>query len=383
MSAPNRYRDSIAAERALAEMLGRDQDHSSLVPITREPPVPANLADHDVRRLLAAVMKDDSFEGSVWSREGFQEVLPSALAAAGNGAELQAGRVWIRCASPNGRSEWKPVTTVRTADRLFFGCSTCGRQAFPVRTEIRNRVRFPASPCDSCHALDMIRPDLAELIRPDRKLGHAPHPSRIAANAHRRVWFKCRHNNCEELLERDVHTTVQRPSLPVCARHRNRGLNFRSPTDEECSTGQIGTAAATAVDDVRLPGQAMRRIAVGKLEDCLTATLGGTPGNRAGRHHQAYVPVAYVLLDFSSELELLSDEEWNEWDDQIARAAAGHSDPSRIAAAGLSGADDATLSYSEMRDIALHKLKDCVNVIRRSDLPTEFRTLYSWKAARG
>jgi hypothetical protein len=113
-----------------------------------------------------------------------------------------------------------------TTSRVFHACARCGRQSFAIRTEVRNRVRYHNSKCESCNALDRLRPDLAELIARDPETGVRKDPSRITVGSDQRCHFRCRAKGCTNVVERKVKTLTRLAEPPICEAHRRRGDNF-------------------------------------------------------------------------------------------------------------------------------------------------------------
>jgi hypothetical protein len=213
-----------AALRRLAE--------ASALPLARknetdEPGLPQNLPPTTVDKLLAAVKADPGFAGSLWAKGQYFQVLGSVLAASGNNCVLTAGRVTIECMGQTSTEVVRVfVTVLTTASRVFQSCVQCGRQCFAVRTEIRNRLRYPDTICESCQALDRLRPDLAALIARDPATGVKRHPSRISVGSNRYCHFHCRAEGCLNIVERKVKTLTRDGELPTCEAHRRRGDNF-------------------------------------------------------------------------------------------------------------------------------------------------------------
>jgi len=194
---------------------------------TDEPGLPHNHSASRVDDLLAAVKADPDFAGSLWAKGKCAPVLDSVLAASGNNCVLTSGRVTIECMSQTSTEVVRVfVTALTTASRVFQSCTQCGRQSFAVRTEIRNRVRYPNTPCGSCQALDRLRPDLAALVARDPATGVKRHPSRISVGSNQRCHFRCRGKGCPTVVERKVKTLTRDGELPTCEVHRRRGDNF-------------------------------------------------------------------------------------------------------------------------------------------------------------
>ncbi len=194
---------------------------------TDEPALPHNHSALRVEELLAAVKADLDFAGSLWAKEQYFPVLGSVLAASGNNCVLTAGRVTIECMGQTSTEVVRVcVTALTTASRVFQSCVQCGRQSFAVRTEIRNRVRYPNTLCVSCQALDRLRPDLAALIARDPVTGVKRHPSRISVGSNQHCHFHCRTEGCLTIVERKVKTLARDGELPTCEAHRRRGANF-------------------------------------------------------------------------------------------------------------------------------------------------------------
>jgi len=189
--------------------------------------MPPNLPDAAVTELLAQVQADAEFPNSIWADPRYAPLLPLILAASANHARQCKGDVQIECARRDGeRAAMLGVLGLTTADRVFFGCSTCNRQAFTMRTEIRNRVRYPGTRCESCDSLEIVAPALASLIAADPETGLKRHPSRITAGSTCVVHFHCREAGCSNVVCRRVKRLAANDELPVCERHRRRGGNF-------------------------------------------------------------------------------------------------------------------------------------------------------------
>jgi len=200
---------------------------------TDESGLPQNLPPTTVERLLAAVKADPNFPKSLWVKDQYWPILSSVLAASGNSCAVVAGRASIECmGQTSGTVRRVFVTALATSSRVFQSCVRCGRQSFAVRTELRNRVRYPDTPCESCQALDRLRPDLAALIARDPTTGVKKHPSRISIGSNQCCHFHCRANGCLTIVERKVKTLARDGELPTCEAHRRRGDNFGSGQSE-------------------------------------------------------------------------------------------------------------------------------------------------------
>jgi hypothetical protein len=196
---------------------------------TDEPGLPNNLSDSRVEELLAAVKADPDFAASLWAKSRYLPILSSVLAASGNNCLVKAGRVTIECTSQSSSEVLRVcVTALTSSSRVLQSCEICGRQSFAVRTEIRNRVRYPDTICESCQALDRRRPDLAALIARDPATGVKRHPSRISVGSNQCCHFYCRTEGCPSIVERKVKTLARDRELPTCEAHRRRGDNFGS-----------------------------------------------------------------------------------------------------------------------------------------------------------
>ena len=194
---------------------------------TDELELPHNHSASWVDELLAAVKVDPDFARSLWAKGQYFPVLGSVLAASGNNCVVTGGRVTIECTGQTSGTVLRVfVTALATSSRVFQSCVGCGRQSFAVRTEIRNRVRFPDTICESCQALDRLRPDLAAQIARDPATGVKRHPSRISAGSNQYCHFRCRAEGCLNIVERKVKTLVRDGELPTCEAHRRRGDNF-------------------------------------------------------------------------------------------------------------------------------------------------------------
>jgi hypothetical protein len=194
---------------------------------TDEPGLPPNLSDSRVDELLVAVTADADFAGSTWANGQYFTLLRSVLAASGNNCVYTAGRVTIECMGQTSTEVIRVfVTALTTASRVFQSCVRCGRQSYAVRTEIRNRLRYPNTPCESCQALDVLRPDLAALVARDPATGFKRHPSRISVGSNQCCHFHCRTEGCPTIVERKVKTLARDGVLPTCEAHRRRGANF-------------------------------------------------------------------------------------------------------------------------------------------------------------
>ena len=141
-------------------------------PLWRSPPFPQNLDNSAVIQLLRAVKAGAGFDQSLWAHQQYWDLFTAILASRSNNAYCTDGEVYIDCKSQTGQVLRRvPVIQLTTSDRVFHGCLLCHRQSWSPRIEIRNRLRYPNTPCGSCQALDLQRPDLAKLIAPDPTTG--------------------------------------------------------------------------------------------------------------------------------------------------------------------------------------------------------------------
>lgn len=221
------YSDPELQEAALRRLAEVSALRSEPMVETDEPGLPENLSASKVDELLAYVKAESAFGECLWAKEQYFPMLSSVLAASGNNCVVTDGRASIDCIAQTGGSVFRvPVTGLTSSSRVFHACPSCGRQSFAVRTEIRNRVRYPYTACESCQALDRRRPDLAALIAHDPASGVKRHPSRISAGSNKCCHFHCRTEGCLTIVERKVKTLVRDGELPTCEAHRRRGDNF-------------------------------------------------------------------------------------------------------------------------------------------------------------
>ncbi len=221
------YRDPELQASALRAVVTADFAQKPGPPVVEEPPLPQNLDDAAVIRLLRAVKAGASFDKSIWAEQRYSDLLFPILASSANNATYVGEEVYIDCKSQTGEALRRVlVNSLTTSDRVFHGCPLCHRQSAPTRTEIRNRFRYPSTQCESCQALDEQRPDLAALIAPDPKTGVKKDPSRITVGSNQSCHFRCREPGCSNVLYRKVKSLAQHGELPVCAGCRQRGKNF-------------------------------------------------------------------------------------------------------------------------------------------------------------
>lgn len=221
------YSDPELQEAALRRLVTSNAVRLPINVGTDEPALPHNLSPARVGELLASVKAEPAFIGSLWARAQFLPMLRSVLAASGNNCVVTDGRVSIECMSQTtGTLLRVSVTALASSSRVFHSCACCGRQSFAVRTEIRNRVRYPGTTCESCQALDRVRPDLAAMVARDPSTGIKKHPSRISVGSNQTCHFRCRAEGCVSIVERKVKTLARNRELPVCEVHRRRGANF-------------------------------------------------------------------------------------------------------------------------------------------------------------
>jgi len=192
-----------------------------------EPPMSANRSQDEVDELVKLVKADPDYASSIWVNAPYAPLLPRVLAASANRAGRLGDGVLVEC-SPQVGDEVMTVyvTALRCSSRVFFGCPKCERQSFGVRTEIRNRLRHADTKCESCQALDRVRPDLAAMIAPDPGTGFKRHPSRITAGSNGRCHFRCRTDHCPNVVRRGIKSLVRDGTLPCCEFCRVRGSNF-------------------------------------------------------------------------------------------------------------------------------------------------------------
>lgn len=222
------YRDPELQASAFKAVAAADSTQEPGPSVMEEPPLPQNLDDSAVIRLLRAVKADAGFAKSIWVEQRYSDLLFPILASSANNATCDDKEVYIDCKSQTGEAIRRVlVNSLTTSDRVFHGCPLCNRQSAPTRTEIRNRLRYPNTGCESCQALDEQRPDLAALIAPDPETGVKKDPSRITVGSNQSCHFRCREPGCSNVLHRKVKSLVQRGELPVCEACRRRGKNFR------------------------------------------------------------------------------------------------------------------------------------------------------------
>jgi hypothetical protein len=224
--APN-YSDYTCQQTALAARVLLDREATAPTSPSEELPLPGNLSVSDVDGLAAHVQGAPDFGNSLFGDPRYAALLPQILSAAGNEAVRDRESVLVSIVRIGKDKVMRlNVTELRTTDRVYFGCPDCGRQRFAGRTEVRNRVRYPSTPCESCVALDRVRRDLAALIAPDPAKGIKRDPSRITAGSNRDAHFRCRVAGCPNIVRRRIKTQVRAFDLPTCEAHRRRGANF-------------------------------------------------------------------------------------------------------------------------------------------------------------
>jgi len=221
------YSDPGLQQAALTGMAALRLVAGGLPVTVDEPPMPANLSDDEVAELAKLVKAGPDYPGSIWASARYAPLLPLVLAAGANRAGRFGDGVLVQC-SPQVGDELITVyvTALRASNRVFFGCPICGRQSFGVRTEIRNRLRHADTKCESCYALDRVRPDLAAMIAPDPGTAFKRHPSRITAGSNGRCHFRCRTDHCPNVVRRGIKSLVRDGTLPCCEFCRVRGSNF-------------------------------------------------------------------------------------------------------------------------------------------------------------
>lgn len=221
------YADYTRQQTALGARVLADRGAMAMTTPSEELGLPANLSVTDVDGLVALVQAAPDYGDGLFGDPRYAGLLPQILSAAGNEAVRDGGGVLVNVLR-NGRDTVMRlnVTDLRTTDRVYFGCPDCGRQRFAGRTEVRNRFRYPGTPCESCGALDRVRRKLAALIAPDPTTGFKCDPSRITAGSNRDAHFRCRVAGCPNIVRRRIKTQVRAKDLPTCEAHRRRGLNF-------------------------------------------------------------------------------------------------------------------------------------------------------------
>ncbi|MFO1398119.1 MAG: HNH endonuclease [Burkholderiales bacterium] len=221
------YADYTRQQTALVACVLADRGAMAMTMPSEELGLPANLSVTDVDGLVAQVQVAPGYGDGLFGDPRYAALLPQILSAAGNEAVRDGGGVRLNILR-NGRDTLMRlnVTDLRTTDKVYFGCPVCGRQRFAGRTEVRNRVRYPGTPCESCGALDRVCRKLAALIAPDPTTGIKRDPSRITAGSNRDAHFRCRVAGCPNIVRRRIKTQVRAKDLPTCEAHRRRGLNF-------------------------------------------------------------------------------------------------------------------------------------------------------------
>lgn len=222
------YRDPTLQPSALKAVIAAVSAQQPSPSVVEELPLPQNLDDSAVIQLLRAVKAGAGFDQSLWAHQQYWDLLTAILASRSNNASCTGGEVYIDCKSQTGQVLRRvPVIQLTTSDRVFHGCLLCHRQSWSPRIEIRNRLRYPNTPCASCQALDLQRPDLAKLIAPDPPTGIKQDPSRITSGSNQFCHFRCREAGCSNVVRRKVKSLAQGRELPVCEACRKRGKNFR------------------------------------------------------------------------------------------------------------------------------------------------------------
>jgi len=221
------YADPALQDASLRSLVALELAACGSSETVQEPEMPANLGAAAVEELVALVKADPEYLECMWAESRYASLLPLVLAAAGNNAGRFGDGVLVECTSQVGDTvRVVYVTALRTSDRVYFGCTTCGRQSFAMRTEIRNRLRYPNTVCESCNAVDRVHPGLAAMIVADPTTGVKRHPSRITAGTNDQCHFRCRSEGCPNVVQRKIKTLVRDGELPTCEAHRRRGLNF-------------------------------------------------------------------------------------------------------------------------------------------------------------
>lgn len=222
-----RYDDPALQEAALQAFVAARATASSLPDLVEEPALPANLNGSVLDEYVALVKADPRYAESIWSDPRYASLLPAVLTATANHCTRLGERVVIDCRRQVGDAVVTvSVVNLRTSDRVYVACAACGRQAFKLATEVRNRLRYARTPCQSCHALDRHRPDLAALLAPHPVTGVKRHGSRVTVGSNNAMPFRCRVAGCPRIVLRQVKTLVRDGELPVCEVHRRRGRNF-------------------------------------------------------------------------------------------------------------------------------------------------------------
>ena len=187
------YRDPTLQASALRAVIAADSARQPSPSVVEEPPLPQNLDD------LAVIQLAARREGRCWLRSKPLGTSTVPGPASGNprvqrnNATCTDGEVYIDCKSQTGQVLRRVlVNRLTTSDRVFHGCLLCHRQSSAPPIEIRNRLRYPNKRCESCQALDLQRPDLAELIAPDPATGIKKDPSRITVGSNQFCHFRCR-----------------------------------------------------------------------------------------------------------------------------------------------------------------------------------------------
>ena len=221
------YGDAPLQQAALQAHVAAELNRRESPIVVNEPEVPTNLDATSVGDMIALVKAAPDFPASPWADPEYAHLLPLVLAAAGNNAgRFGDGVIVERVPQVGDTLHAVFVTALRISDRVYFGCTKCGRQSLAVRTEIRNRLRYAKTQCASCNALDRIAPELAAATAADPATGIKRHPSRITAGSSDHFHFHCRVEGCPNLLRRRIKTQVREGELPICEFHRKRGMNF-------------------------------------------------------------------------------------------------------------------------------------------------------------
>jgi hypothetical protein len=221
------YASADQQATALRALIAAERETRAKANTVDEPPLPTNLPTDTVAELVALVKADADYPSSIWVDPRYEALLPLVLSAAAN-KPGPFGGVVVECWPQVGGPAFTAyVTALRPGNRVHFGCPKCGRQAFPQPTELRNRLRYPNTRCSSCGALDIASPALAAMIVADPVTGRKPHPSRISAGTNDYVFFRCREDECPNIVRRKVKSLISRGELPTCTEHRRRGDNFK------------------------------------------------------------------------------------------------------------------------------------------------------------
>lgn len=227
LASPVLYTDPLQQTAALNAKAAEDTVFAApFVPVD-QPSLPANAPSETVEDLLAAMRADPDFPRSVWAQERYWPILRDVLAASGNHASLTGGQVTVECESTAFDGVRRVLLLqLSTSSRVYHACPRCGRQSFAKRTEVRNRVRYPNTQCESCNALDLRRPDLADRIAGNPETGVRRDPSRITVGSSEFCHFRCRDAECPNVIKRKVKTLARLTEPPICEAHRARGKNF-------------------------------------------------------------------------------------------------------------------------------------------------------------